>query len=157
MVALMTDDIAAWLTAIWDEAEAWAKQATPGPWRYSSNKHTRLPGTPTFEEGVFAGPPGDAATVIAVTGPSDDRLSQIDAAHIAYYDPSVVLARIAADRQILDDYRQAVKDCAGLDTTRTMELGVVAALAERRTLERVVRRLASAHATRPGYNEQWRP
>jgi hypothetical protein len=59
-----------------------AEAATEGPWRWNPNKHHRE-SDGTYEEGVFAGPPGQAATNVAVTGPSDMPQAMADAAFIA--------------------------------------------------------------------------
>lgn len=87
-----------------DELEAAAKAATPGPWRWNPDKHWRKPGTAWFEEAVFAGPAGSAATCVAGTGPTDDPQSMADARHIALWNPAAVLARVAADRAILAEH-----------------------------------------------------
>lgn len=153
---MQIDDIAAWLGQVWDTDEGLARKATAGPWRHDPRKHWRKPGTAWFEEAVFAGPAGKDAVCVAGTGESDDPQSIYDAAFIAQHDPETMLARIAAGRQILDEYQWARKTCAALDTTRTMETGVVASVAQLNTLERVVRLLALPHADRPGYQESWR-
>jgi hypothetical protein len=133
------DDLAAWLTQIWDEAEKAARftielteHSYPADefqihwgWSRLTNHRTN----------------GSGGASMALGAPS----------------PTEVLARIAADRQILTQYTWAEKTCARLDTTRTMEIGVVASLAQWRTLERVIRLLALPHADRPGYQEAWKP
>lgn len=104
----MTDDIAAWLTAIWDEDEA------------------RLTG-PTFCGPVW---------------PTTDQL----------------LARIAADRQILALHGPEHDDIG------SMILGPFCQICRYdEGLDKdpypcpTIRLLASAHASRPGYSEEWRP
>ena len=67
--------------------------------------------------------------------------------------PQQVLAHIAADRQILDAYYEAVGWSEGdLD-----DLDGWAADTVVRHLARVVKMVASAYADRPGYREEWRP
>lgn len=77
------------LLAAADLLDKRANEATGGPWRYNPNKHTRLPGTTYFEEAVFAGGAGKAATTIAATGLTDDPPSMADARYIATMHPEV--------------------------------------------------------------------
>lgn len=144
-----TDDIAVWLTAIWDQDVQLAQKATPGPWRHDPRKHWRKPGTAWFEEAVFAGPAGKDAECIAGTGESDDPQSIYDAAFIAAHDPASVLARIAADRKLLELHAPF----QGLEHPHPSYCEACGASWPCAT----VRLLALPHADRPGYNEQWRP
>ncbi|RKT85616.1 hypothetical protein SAMN05421805_12781 [Saccharopolyspora antimicrobica] len=64
-----------------------AAKATPGPWRYNPEKYYREPETLRFEEAVFAGPAGEAATTVALTGEVDDPQSMTDARWIATMSP----------------------------------------------------------------------
>ena len=140
------DDLAAWLTQIWDERERLAKKATPGPWRHDPRKHWRKPGTAWFEEAVFAGPAGKDATCVAGTGESDDPQSIYDAAFIAANDPATVLARIAADRQILAAWQYE----SGIDYAMGdggSDSGLLFAL----------KCIAAAYADRSGYRDEWAP
>lgn len=106
------------LTARLAEDEATARAATAGPWRYNPGKHYRREWTVEFEESVFAGPTGDSATSIALTGESDDLQSMADAAHIAHHDPARVLREVAAKRRIMErhsryDGSKHLDYCAG--------------------------------------------
>src|SRR6266704_1255817 len=85
---MQTDDIAKWLTAIWDGdvrlAEAAAAQY-PGPeWILS-------------EDVVGAAHGGYVAC-----GPYDGSIGEEIGSHIVAHDPASVLARIAADKAILE-------------------------------------------------------
>lgn len=137
------EDLIAWLRACLDDDEKAAKAATPGPWRHSPDKHWHRPGTPEFEESVFAGPAGDAATSVAGTGPSDDPQSMADAAHIARHDPAAVLADVEAKRAVLD------ATVGEIDRYGTMppEAHIMA--------DEVVKALASAYRHRPGWRTEW--
>lgn len=144
---MQTDDIATWLTAIWDEDEKAAKAADvkQGDPRWVTN-HIALAHPRAFRV-RSALDKRPIATVEDVAGDDDaDTTGILDgeaaAAHIARHDPAAVLARIAADRQIL-----ALGICAACDIEDQP--------CDHR--ESTLRLLASAHADRPGYNEDWRP
>jgi hypothetical protein len=78
MIVLPTSGVRELLAQL-DELHA---AGTPGTWRYNPHKHHREPDG-RYEEGVFVGALGRAATNVAVTGPSDDPQSMRDAALIA--------------------------------------------------------------------------
>lgn len=124
-------DIAAWLTAIWDEQETAAREevemvaeyfpADRGySWKYRWSRQ------------IWHG--GLASNLSTMPGAPS---------------PTEVLARIAADRQILAMYI-AYRDAP----ERMVD---VRADSWWRALDEVVRLLALPHAARPGYNENWRP
>lgn len=104
---MSADDIAAWLTAIWDEdaVEAESDKYVDDCWW--------------------------------MNGP---------------FEADFVKARIAADRQILGRYVELVEWRDGLapDARGGANIAV-------EHLGFAVATLASAHADRPGYDEQWRP
>lgn len=139
------DDIVAFLTARLDEDEAVAKAATPGPWRHNPNKHWRKPGTPWFEEAVFAGPIGSEANCVAGTGETDDPQSMADAVHIARHDPARVLAEIAAKRAIVALHAIGVDPCDAHDASlRSIACDTV-------------RIHAAIYADHADYRDDWRP
>ena len=126
----MADDLAAWLTQIWDEQEkaaraAFSNQADP-------------------EEGW--GEDGRAVTPHVGVIHED-----VQRAHVVAWHPGVVLDRIAADRLILARFEAVRNAPMGPDAFAN---GVgMARFAE---LEAVVKHLALPHADRPGYREEWR-
>lgn len=81
----MNSDIVEFLTARYDEIEAAARAATPGPW-----------GTdPQFDEGFVTDSDGSYLVY------SEGTVDIPTAAHIALHDPAYVLADIAAKRRLL--------------------------------------------------------
>ena len=133
------DDLAAWLTQIWDEREATAKAAMGAGGRYLSPDSGNWE---TFQNGgVCDSTSGD--TIVHDEGsPTPEQ-----AAFIAANDPASVLARIAADRQILAMHTghhecPSIEDNCGWVTDDRCS---------------TVRLLALPHADRPGYQEAWRP
>ena len=94
---------------------------------------------------VTTGPDGDAYT--------DDREV---AAHIARHDPARVLAEVDVKRRALDEYVATgeAMDQAFRDNNTA---GYNSASAERKVLERIIRREATVHADHPDYREGWRP
>lgn len=104
----MTTDPLAYLRAAHDTAEAEAKAATDGPWWYNPGKQWL--GAEAFErwdlrqgeEFVGYGGPSPFVGAVAATGPANTPQSMADAAFIARHDPSAVLRRIAADRQLIE-------------------------------------------------------
>jgi hypothetical protein len=125
----MSDDLTAWLTQIWDEEGRLATEA----FRAGFDDHT---------------PTGEQWGVPHVIGQ-----------HMLRHVPDVVLARIAADREILALHApakppwptQMEPGCRICATAQIWDQ--VANEANCRTLCL----LASAHADRPGYREEWRP
>jgi hypothetical protein len=145
-----TMTIVEFLTARLDEREAAAKAATPGPWRYNPQKHTRHPRTTFFEEAVFAGPSGKDAIVVAATGEDDDPQSMDDAIHIAANDPAYTLADIAAKRAIIADYERVWE-------SRRAHPEDMAAAAALLALHGVVQLLVSPYADHPDYRSGEKP
>jgi len=86
-----TVDLASWLTAIWDEEERLAEEATPGPWKWQD------PGPP--HKMALLGENGRRMIVPSRT--PDVWPSYMDAHFMEANHPGAVLARIAADRKIL--------------------------------------------------------
>ena len=111
------DDLAAWLTQIWDEQEKIA-------------------------QGVVDRSAPDEATIYL-----EDPWPE-EAAYLPHIKPASVLARIAADRQILADYRYYEADYRA-NPTPTLE-------GQRFGLLLALTRLAEAYADRPGFREEWR-
>lgn len=162
----MSKDLVAFLNARLDEDAELAMAATPGPWRHDEAKHWRKPGTSWFEEAVFAGPTGEAATCVAGTGETDDQQSMRDAAHIARHDPARVLAEVKAKRRIVDEYATTCRlrdeatarikaagdspDPGDLDTWDRAQR-------EAAILEGPVTLLALPYADHRDYRVEWRP
>lgn len=95
-MVLVTADLAAWLTAVWDEEERLAKAASGAvEWACLT--------IPRFSEGG-AGEVDMGDSIVVVPTP-------MVAAHIAYHDPASVLARIAADRKILAEHAPSDGNC----------------------------------------------
>ena len=129
----MADDLAAWLTQIWDEQEkaaraAFSNQADP-------------------EEGW--GEDGRAVTPHVGVIHED-----VQRAHVVAWHPGVVLARLAADRQILALHKHTADPVGWIDCGTCGEAGHEA---DKVKWCQHVRLLASPYADRPGYREEWRP
>lgn len=126
---MSAEDLAAWLTQIWDDDERIAR-AIPDLYR--------------SWEALREGP--GAAWIDCVSSSrtqSPGLLDPDDAAHIARHDPASILARIAADRQILAECSIVLED-------KSPER-----VQERILAWAIVRHLASAHRDRPGWREAW--
>lgn len=127
----MTVDLAAWLTAIWDEEQATAEHASPGPWRLN-DEHSEVLAVDDIE----------VCTAFAL---SNNQL-RWTARHIALQDPSAVLARIAADRKLLElhtgDNDEPCQSYAGNWTYEPCD---------------TAKALASRYADRPGCRAEWLP
>jgi hypothetical protein len=120
-----TQDLAAWLTAVWDEEERLATEASRHNeepiaeggehWRWAcSDDHVITP-DPLTDEYLQCDEGSWNVSLRSIeeypyrnidgTGPSilfgTDEIATVHAMHIAYHDPASVLARIAADRKIL--------------------------------------------------------
>lgn len=133
-------NIAAFLTHVLDEDEKAARDCAevyPSPWDLA-------------DRGWMATVRGDGPSFHAVTileqqqapgGWLGDRLT-----HIARHDPATVLARIAADRQILALHAIGQDPCDAHDGV-SMES----------TACDTVRLLALPYADRPGYRGEWKP
>jgi Family of unknown function (DUF6221) len=80
--------IVEFLTARYDEIEAAARAATPGPWGTN----------PQFDEGFVTDSDGSYLVY------SEGTVDIPTAAHIALHDPAYVLADIAAKRKILEEH-----------------------------------------------------
>lgn len=139
---MQTDDIAAWLTAIWDEDARIAKAAAaqhPGPeWILS-------------EDVVGAAHGGYVAC-----GPYGGDVGEEIGSHIVAHDPASVLARIAADREILTEHTRNAGRCDTCITDVWVEYGD-SVVGHHESYCPTVRYLAVPHASRPGYQEAWRP
>lgn len=128
----MTDDLVSWLRTQLDEDEREARatlgSAGEGRWRW--------------ERGDSAN--GQAGLIFDANGAwVGSNTAEPEARFIVRHDPASVLADIAAKRAILD--------LLAITEERTMptESWIVA--------KQVLRLLASAYSTRPGYREEWRP
>jgi uncharacterized protein DUF6221 len=139
----MIEDLAAWLTQIWDEQEKAARQALD-----LSNAHIPTASAYVVEYVWSRQLLLDGAFQTAWTMPGAPP-------------PSEVLARIAADRQILalhqPDRPRATEDDYWGDR-KCPGCGWQLDVADGSTLDcPTVRLLALPHADRPGYQEAWRP
>jgi hypothetical protein len=130
-VAESVEDLAAWLSAVWDEEERLATAATDGPWTAGE---FCVWSEADVEDGVIVsdGPDGGGGA------------SEENAAFIAANHPASVLARIAADRKILalhsGDNDEPCQSYAGnwaYEPCKTLRL------------------LASPYADRPGFRSEW--
>lgn len=128
------DDLVAWLTRIWDQQEVQARavldRSAPwdGQWVNDENLALR-----TYNGWVLASNRGEPFA-----------FGLID--HIVNHDPAAVLARIAADRQILAMHT-GFHECPSPDDN----CGWV-------TDDRcaTLRLLAQPYADRPGFRDEWR-
>ena len=129
------DELAAWLTRIWDEQENIALY-TAG-WDRSGRKRASGQWVRT---GISSLEDDERRSIIY----SDSgQVSEAVADHIARHDPATVLARIAADRAILAECSIVLEN---KDPKR---------LGERILAWAVVRQLASVHRDRPNWREAW--
>ena len=132
------DDLAGWLTQVWDEQEELALWAAG--WDRSGS--TRASGR-WVRYGVSSIEGDERQSVIY-----DDRgqVSRYDADFIAANDPASVLARVAADRQILARCMKVLSLPAS-----AWEYSDAPDLAEA-----TIRDLAQPYADREGFREEWR-
>lgn len=166
----MSDDMVAFLRDRLDEDEATARAATLGPWRHNPAKHHHIPGTPLFEEAVFAGAPGADATCVAGTGETDDQQSMRDAQHIARHDPARVLREIETKQRLLELHGIVHRDIGWLEDgeEESGEIPVCGLCVPRHAhFDRradvpegpcpTVRLLAAPYADHPDYRQEWAP
>jgi hypothetical protein len=147
-----TVDLAAWLTRIWDEEERLAKAAASGysgaSWEMSLDV-------------IGAGGRGYVAV-----GPYGGDIDSDIGTHIACHDPASVLARIAADRKILELHKIEVRkvDTPPFDEltgerwpdTYDVTCAICGWAAEDPTSAcSTVRLLASPYKGREGWQEAW--
>jgi len=137
-------DLAAWLTAVWDEEERLARDAAsaeyPGPeWILS-------------EDDVVGAAHGD----YVACGPYEGDIGEEIGSFIAANDPASVLARIAADRKILELHRDSDGYCdecgSGVPESGPGDPGSF------NPVEwpcPTLRLLASPYADREGWQESW--
>jgi hypothetical protein len=162
----VTDDLSTWERAQLDDDERVARATTAlssGTWRIDARGEMR---------------DSDGVGVIHASA----RIAPADLDHIARHDPLRALARVAADRRILDEHASewrtvewphdqngkgeglVCRRCQNAEYTEwhpavgeagVLPEGFVAPyiLAPCRT----VRLLALHHAARPGYRDEWRP
>lgn len=137
------EDLAAWLTAVWDEEERLASDdLTPGPWTLEyecpEGEHDH-----DWDEVWIAG--HHRSTVAGFN--ERYTCAPRDAAHIVRQQPASVLARIAADRKILADYQRLLFD----DPLRRTDYF----RGQRDALEYVVKHKAEQYADREGFRSEW--
>lgn len=107
------DELVEWLREVWDADEQAARGASPGPWAASGH------------------------SLITVEGIEIADVPRRDASHIARHDPVDTLARIEAERRIVD-----------LCITETPATG---------GHPLALRALAFGYRHRPGWQEGWAP
>lgn len=133
------DDLAGWLTQVWDEQEKVAKAATPGPWKWQD------PGPPNKMALL-----GDNGRLMIVPSRTPDVYPSVyDADFMEANDPASALARIAADRKILAEFVARDKDVdlmLGPDCLRQREWS---------GLRLALRIKAAQYRSRPGFNPDW--
>ncbi|MFI5880825.1 DUF6221 family protein [Streptomyces sp. NPDC051554] len=99
-----TDRMVAWLRETLAAAQADAEGATPGPWHVTDYPYgydlDAVIGTSPLDCDVVSGSHDNGGGV---------RLA--DARHIARHDPSAVLRRILADRELLDLHHEVAGKC----------------------------------------------
>lgn len=138
-------NIVEFLTACLDEREAVALAAqgtTRGIWTQVD---------PDRRPGRIEDDYGDVVTY------DESSPDEAQGRHIAANDPAAVLADIAAQRAIIEDYRVVIANNAIEDATQPDEVRAAARELIIKTLRMVLLRLASAYSTHPDYDESWRP
>ncbi len=141
MTETQSDDLADWLTQIWDEQEKLARAAQDDAPSLTWEAEKVYDGVYTIQLGPSEHPDNDSYDV-----GWDVRMPREIARYIAANDPASVLARIAADRQILAMHTgnhecPSVEDNCGWVTDDRCS---------------TVRLLALPYADRPGYQESWK-
>lgn len=138
----MSDDLAAFLKARFDEDEQTAHAATPGRWRVT---HDPL-GTHVEN--------GDGTGRIVMKSGADrsDGLGEQNAAHIARHDPARVLREVEAKREIVGHCQYFLGWTAKHDSGVTDHEIATMRFAGRE----ILLRLALPHAGHPDYREEWR-
>lgn len=134
------DDLVAWLTRIFDEQESAAKaceEVYPSPWEVSDRG---------WMAKVQADQPGFRVVAELEQYPNIDGWLSTRLDHLALHDPASVLARIAADRQILARCMKVLSLPAS-----AWEYSDAPDLAEA-----TIRDLAQPYADREGFREEWR-
>jgi hypothetical protein len=141
MTDTTTVDLAAWLTAIWDEEEEIA--LTAAGWDRSGRKRA---GGQWVRSGISSVEDDERRSVIY----SDSgQVSGSVADHVARHDPASVLARIAADRKILELHE-------GVPVWPDDQLHCFECSPDHSKHPcRTVRLLASPYKGREGWQEDW--
>lgn len=126
-------DFEAFMAACYDEAEALAKAATPGPW------HVDLAAIagPRHAELVVDTTEGD----VIVTG-DGDMPADGNVAYIAACDPKHRLADVSLKRAILAEHCEYLRVCRCCQRVYPCATG---------------RRLGTEFAGRDGYRDEWKP
>lgn len=132
-----TDDLAVWLTKIWDQDEAVARRDAKA-W-FAGRLFDYLGGCHWESVDAFL----DIANEIG-------QIMKAEMVGVISADPDCALARIAADRQILALHRPNGRNILGYPVCD-------ACTPLKPTPCQTVRLLALPYADRPGYREEWRP
>lgn len=170
---MQIDEVVGWLGQVWDEDEALALAAqklTSDHWRTSQAVYewtTAGTGEKSTSLGSLTVWNGVGQSVMSTCSDHDAAVGL----HIAQHQPSAALARIAADRQILE-LHMGDHDCGEIHTgnyaadwPEAASWGVAGGEWRHVMSEHfeedeacpTLRLLASAYADRPGYQEDWRP
>jgi hypothetical protein len=155
-------DLAAYLRARWDEDEAAARAATPGPWivkdvgdrEFTSDDDKgwwwvwQEAALPHYGGVIQIDHTPGAVGVASITDARQGAKERADAEHIARWDPAAVLADIAAKRTLLaphagyHDCTAHGSDCSWTNSTWYREMVLPALLAP--------------FATRDDFDPSWR-
>jgi hypothetical protein len=140
-----TVDLAAWLTEIWDEEERLAKAAAeqyPGQeWNMGADDVVGA------ERGGYV-----------ACGAYGGGISEEIGAHIVAHDPASVLARVAADRKILELHMPSSELCFWTNMSpETHEDYGRDCFPDGTFVCETLRLLAWPYADRADYREEWKP
>lgn len=136
---MSTDDLTVFLAGRYDEAEALAKAATPGPWRA------------TGQRDHFVEQSAGDHLVAEMEGCTDHPdMGEHDSAYIASVDPAHRLADIALKRAILAEHASFRKESAKGDVGPGLH-------AATRVLGDVVGLLGTEFSRHPAYKAEWAP
>jgi hypothetical protein len=153
----MTDDLATWLQARYDEIEQVARAATSasGHWRWEHGMGDMC-NDPECPYGELTEKPGPAdpytGFVLMQVHGYDVKQAWQGAEHIAMHDPAAVLRDVEAKRRIVEQARYAIDEA-----TQHPEPPIGPVFEGRAALaESILRLLAQPVADRDDFREEWR-
>lgn len=143
------DDLVRWLTEVWDEEEAAARAGGRSgfAWKVYAQQDADddVHVVSGWEIGAEDGRlPGYVRVAELQVYNGENQEDLLEFTHIVRHDPASVLARIAADRKILELHTGGVSypdECGLCNEALPCQ---------------TVRLLGSVHADRPGYRDEWR-
>jgi len=146
------EDLAAWLTAVWDEEEEIA--LTAAGWDHSGRKRAN---GQWVRSGIGSVEDAERRSVIYS---DNDQVTGSVADHVAYHDPASVLARIAADRKILAMHAGNHECPSAEDNCGWWTPGEANFVGESEVLTPgpycpTILLLASPQADKPGFRPEW--